>query len=148
MGRIRIITAAVIGVIILVGLCIYGLNRLQVEREQAIFHGRRLAAAPTDIRILEDALRRYKKDHGVFPTTAQGLETLVHKPSTGISPQNWPEGGYLDTLEVPKDPWGNPYIYISPGQHSPDYDLKSLGADGQEGGDGFNGDIESWRLSR
>jgi general secretion pathway protein G len=84
----------------------------------------------------------------VFPTTAQGLEALVRKPSTGLSPQNWPEGGYLDTSEVPKDPWGNPYIYISPGQHSPDYDLKSLGADGREGGDSFNGDIESWRLSR
>lgn len=108
----------------------------------------RYGAALAQMRILEDALKRYKLDNGVFPSTEQGLESLVRKPSSGLVPRNWPEGGYLDKQEIPRDPWGNAYIYIAPGQHSPDYDLKSLAADGLEGGEGYNADIESWRLSR
>jgi len=87
-------------------------------------------------------------DNGVFPTTEQGLDALVRRPGVGRLVPNWPEGGYLDKQEVPRDPWGNPYIYISPGQHSPDYDMKSFGADGLEGGESYNADIESWRVSR
>ena len=108
----------------------------------------RYGTAQAQIRILEDALKRYKLDSGLFPTTEQGLEALVQKPTTGSLPRSWPEGGYLDKQEVPLDPWGNPYIYISPGQHSPDYDLKSLGADGLEGGEAYNADIESWRVQQ
>jgi len=108
----------------------------------------RYGAALAQMRILEDALKRYKLDNGVFPTTDQGLEALVRRPTSGILPRGWPEGGYLDKQEIPRDPWGNMYLYISPGQHSPDYDLKSFGADGVEGGDSYNADIESWRISR
>ena len=108
----------------------------------------RYTAAQAQMHILEDALTRYKLDNGMFPSTDQGLEALVQRPSVGVLPRRWPEGGYLGKQEIPKDPWGNAYIYISPGQHSPDYDLKSLGADGLEGGEGINADIESWRLSR
>ena len=106
----------------------------------------RYEQAKVQMRILEDALKRYKLDNGVYPSTEQGLESLVRKPSTGIIPRNWPEGGYLDKTEIPIDPWGNPYIYVSPGLHSPDYDVKSFGADGLEGGEGYNADIESWRV--
>jgi general secretion pathway protein G len=106
----------------------------------------RYEQAKVQMRILEDALKRYKLDSGVYPSTEQGLESLVRKPSTGIIPRNWPEGGYLDKTEIPIDPWGNPYIYVSPGLHSPDYDVKSFGADGLEGGEGYNADIESWRV--
>jgi general secretion pathway protein G len=106
----------------------------------------RYEQAKVQMRILEDALKRYKLDNGRFPTTEQGLEALVRKPTIGVLPRNWQEGGYLDKPEIPLDPWGNPYIYISPGQHGPDYDLKSLGADGLEGGEGFDADIESWRV--
>ncbi|MGQ4807180.1 Type II secretion system protein G [Candidatus Entotheonellaceae bacterium PAL068K] len=98
------------------------------------------------MRILEDALKRYKLDSGVYPTTEQGLEVLVRKPSVGVLPRHWQEGGYLDKPEIPTDPWGNAYIYIAPGQHGPDYDLKSLGADGLEGGEGYEADLESWRM--
>jgi general secretion pathway protein G len=105
----------------------------------------RYETAKAQMRILEDALKRYKLDNGVFPSTEQGLESLVRKPSVGLVPRNWPDGGYLDKQDVPLDPWQNPYIYISPGQHSPDYDLKSLGANGLEGGEGYDADIESWR---
>jgi general secretion pathway protein G len=106
----------------------------------------RYEQAKVQMRILEDALKRYKLDSGVYPSTEQGLESLVRKPSSGIIPRNWPEGGYLDKTEIPIDPWGNPYIYVSPGLHSPDYDVKSFGADGLEGGEGYNADIESWRV--
>jgi general secretion pathway protein G len=102
-------------------------------------------AAKAQLRILGDALKRYKLDNGVFPSTEQGLEALVRKPSVGLIPRNWPDGGYLDQQEVPLDPWQNPYIYVSPGQHSPDYDLKALGANGLEGGEGYDADLESWR---
>ena len=106
----------------------------------------RYEQAKVQMRILEDSLKRYKLDSGRFPTTEQGLEALVRQPTTGILPRNWQAGGYLDKPEVPIDPWGNNYIYISPGQHGPDYDLKSFGADGLEGGEGYDADIESWRL--
>ena len=84
----------------------------------------------------------------VAKAAQQGLEALVRRPNSGILPRGWPEGGYLYKQEIPKDPWGNAYVYISPGQHSPDYDLKSFGADGVEGGDSYNADLESWRISR
>ena len=106
----------------------------------------RYEQAKVQMRILEDALKRYKLDSGRFPTTEQGLDALVRQPTTGTLPRNWQQGGYLDKPEVPIDPWGNQYIYISPGQHGPDYDLKSLGADGLEGGEGYDADIESWRV--
>jgi len=104
----------------------------------------RYEQARIQMRILEDALKRYKLENGLFPTTSQGLQALVQKPSSGA--RNWPQGGYLDKPEVPQDPWGNEYIYVSPGQHGPDYDLVSLGADGIEGGDDFDKDIQSWSL--
>ena len=105
----------------------------------------RYGTARAQMRVLEDALKRYKLDHGVFPTTEQGLEALVMPPTTGEIPEQWPLGGYLDRQEIPLDPWGQHYIYISPGANSPDFDLVSLAADGLEGGEGFDADIESWR---
>jgi general secretion pathway protein G len=106
----------------------------------------RYEQAKVQMRILEDALKRYKLDNGRFPTTDQGLESLVVQPSTGVVPRNYPTGGYLDKPEIPTDPWGNNYVYVSPGQNGPDFDLKSFGADGLEGGEGYDADLESWRL--
>lgn len=106
----------------------------------------RYEQAKIQMRILEDALKRYKLENGRFPTTAQGLQALVQKPSSPPLPRNWPKGGYLDKPEVPLDPWGNEFIYVSPGQHGPDYDMVSLGADGIEGGEGYDQDVQSWSL--
>lgn len=106
----------------------------------------RYEQAKVQMRILEDSLKRYKLDNGRFPTTEQGLEALVQKPTIGVVPRSWPTGGYLDKPEIPEDPWGNKYVYISPGQHGPDYDLKSYGADGIEGGEEYDQDVESWRV--
>src|SRR4029434_101739 len=134
----------VIVVILFLGLlAAIVMPRIVIETDKA-----RYGAALAQMRILEDALKRYKLDNGVFPTTEQGLEALVRRPTSGILPRGWPEGGYLDKQEIPRDPWGNTYVYISPGQHSPDYDLKSFGSDGVEGGDSYNADLESWRISR
>ncbi len=91
----------------------------------------RITAAQADIRTISMSLDLYKLDNFNYPTTDQGLEALVTKPTGTPEPKNWKQGGYLPKL--PEDPWGNPYVYISPGVDGP-YDLYSMGADGQEGG--------------
>ncbi|MBI5180420.1 MAG: type II secretion system major pseudopilin GspG [Nitrospirae bacterium] len=99
--------------------------------------------AMADIKNIQTALDLFKLDNGFYPSTEQGLEALVKKPETGRIPEKWKEGGYLN--KSPKDPWGKPYVYLSPGSHG-DYDLISFGADGEAGGEGKNADIESWNL--
>jgi general secretion pathway protein G len=99
--------------------------------------------AQVQIESIETALRLYKLDNGSYPTTEQGLQALVEAPTVGELPRAWREGGYLEKGKVPKDPWGNDYIYLSPGLHG-EYDLSSYGADGQPGGDDKNKDINSW----
>ena len=105
----------------------------------------KVADAKVQIRNLETALKLYKLDSGNFPSTEQGLQALVAKPSTGKVPNNYKAEGYLENKSVPKDPWGNDYVYLSPGEHG-DYDLYSFGADGVRGGEGKNADIESWSM--
>ena len=95
------------------------------------------------IRSIEQALELFKLDNGFFPTTDQGLEALVRIPDTGRTPKNYRKGGYLDRL--PKDPWGNAYVYVSPGSHG-DYDISSYGADSAPGGEGEDADINSWEI--
>lgn len=105
----------------------------------------RISEAKVQIKNLETALKLFKLDNGFYPDTQQGLEALVEKPTTGRIPKNYREGGYLEQKKVPLDPWGNPYIYISPGLHG-DYDLFSHGADGKEGGEGKDADIRNWDM--
>ncbi|MBI4496070.1 MAG: type II secretion system major pseudopilin GspG [Deltaproteobacteria bacterium] len=110
------------------------------------FMGRTEEAKRTKARLqienLESALKMYKLDSGVYPSTEQGLEALVQKPSTGQIPRQWRDGGYLEKAQVPSDPWGRPYVYLSPGVKNKDFDLKSLGGDGEEGGEEENQDVE------
>lgn len=103
----------------------------------------RVVKAKQDVRALEAALNAYKLDNFHYPSTDQGLEALVHKPSGNPSAKNWRDGGYINRL--PKDPWGNPYHYLNPGQHGT-IDIWSDGADGQPGGSGMNADIGNWNL--
>ena len=105
----------------------------------------KIQTTKTQIRSMESALKLYKLDNGVYPTTEQGLNSLVAKPAVGVIPKNYKDGGYLESKQVPKDGWGNDYIYVSPGEHG-DYDLSSYGADGVKGGEGKNADIYSWDL--
>ncbi len=97
--------------------------------------------ARADIQAIAAALNMYRLDNFNYPGTNQGLEALVSKPGGLPEARNWRAGGYIDRL--PKDPWGREYIYLSPGQHG-DFDLYSLGGDGQPGGEGENADVANW----
>ena len=101
------------------------------------------AKAIIQIESLETTLKLYKLDNGSYPSTEQGMQALVEPPEVGNLPGNWREGGYLEKGKIPKDPWKNEYIYLSPGTHG-DYDIISYGADGEPGGEGKNRDITSW----
>ena len=101
--------------------------------------------AQVTISALETALKTYYLDNGFYPTTDQGLEALVTEPNTDPVPQKWRKGGYLEKGKVPEDPWGNEYIYLSPGLHG-DFDIISYGQDKVEGGEEWDEDIESWNL--
>jgi general secretion pathway protein G len=101
--------------------------------------------AAMQIQGIETALELYKLDNGLFPTTEQGLQALVEPPSVGTLPRKWRDGGYLEKSTVPKDPWGNDFVYLSPGSHG-DFDLSSYGIDGEEGGEGDNADINNWEI--
>lgn len=101
--------------------------------------------AKVDISALETALKLYKLDNGVYPGTEQGLQALVEKPESGNVPTKWRDGGYLDKNRVPKDPWKNDFVYLSPGVHS-DFDIISYGSDGVPGGEKQNMDINNWEI--
>jgi general secretion pathway protein G len=101
------------------------------------------ATARSQIELLGAGLDSYRLDNGRYPTTEQGLEALQVQPTIEPLPTNW-RGPYLRRA-VPLDPWGIPYIYLSPGEVNPrGYDLLSLGADGEPGGEGEDADIVSW----
>ncbi len=101
----------------------------------------RILAAKQDIATLMQALKLYRLDNQRYPTTEQGLQALVARPSAAPIPQNWKSGGYLDRLN--RDPWGNTYQYLSPGTRG-EIDVFSYGADGKPGGTGIDADIGSW----
>jgi general secretion pathway protein G len=103
----------------------------------------KVAAARVDISTVMQSLKLYKLDNQRYPTTEQGLQSLITKPTTGPAANGWKSGGYLDKL--PKDPWGSPYQYLSPGIKG-EIDVFSLGADGQPGGSGEDADIGSWDI--
>jgi len=98
-------------------------------------------AALVQIRSIEQALELYKLDNGFYPSTEQGLEALVTRPSGSPEPQNYRDGGYMK--KIPLDPWGRPYVYRCPGEHG-ETDILSFGPDGEEGGEGKNRDITNW----
>jgi general secretion pathway protein G len=102
-------------------------------------------AAKVQVRNIEGALQLYKLDTSMYPTTDQGLKALIEKPTVGVIPKNWKAGGYLD--KVPLDPWGTPYKYMSPSLKG-DYEIISLGVDGEPGGEGKNADIMNWNLDK
>lgn len=106
----------------------------------------RIADARLQTKNFETALKLYRLDNGFYPDTQQGLDALVEKPTTGRIPAKYPAGGYLEKKKIPPDPWGNPYVYVCPGLHG-DFDIISYGADGKEGGEGKDADINNWDLS-
>jgi general secretion pathway protein G len=101
--------------------------------------------AKIQIESLETALKLYKLDNGMYPDTEQGLLALIEQPETGKLPKNWRKGGYLEKGKLPKDPWGNDFVYLSPGAYG-DFDIISYGPDGVSGGEDENKDINSWEI--
>lgn len=103
-------------------------------------------AARVQIENFGSALTLYKVDNGIYPSTEQGLRALIEAPTAGTLPKKWRENGYLSKKQIPKDPWGYEYIYVSPGLHA-GYDLSSYGADNAPGGDDIaTKDINSWEI--
>ncbi len=97
----------------------------------------RIEKARADIRVIEQALELYRLDHSRYPSMEQGLEALVNPPTEDAVRESY-------IRRLPDDPWGRPYEYVTPGEHGP-FDLYSLGADAQEGGEGVDGDIGNWQ---
>ena len=103
----------------------------------------RAVAAKQDVATIVQALRLYRLDNTRYPTSEQGLAALVSRPAIAPVPANWKTGGYLERL--PKDPWGNPYLFLNPGIRG-EIDVFSFGADGVAGGEGVDADVGSWSL--
>lgn len=103
----------------------------------------RVIAAKQDIASLMQALKLYRLDNQRYPSTEQGLQALLAKPTTAPIPLNWKPGGYIERL--PKDPWGGMYQYLSPGVKG-EIDVFSYGADSAPGGEGNDADVGSWNL--
>ncbi|RLQ23768.1 type II secretion system protein GspG [Seongchinamella sediminis] len=102
----------------------------------------RVQKAQADFKAIETALKIYRLDNYVYPTTEQGLQALVEPSSLDPVPRNFKKGGYLP--ELPLDPWGRPYLYLSPGENG-EVDIYTLGADGLSGGEDQNADIGNWK---
>lgn len=124
-------------VVVIIGLlATLVLPRVLGRQEQA-----QIEKARADIQALSSALKLYKLDNYNYPSTQQGLEALRRRPGGDPPANNWKQGGYIERL--PTDPWGNPYQYLSPGQHG-EYDIWSYGSDGKPGGQDAAADIGNW----
>ena len=131
----------IIIVIVIIGLlATFVVQNLAGEVDKA-----RVTKAQADVRTLESALSMYKLDNFHYPATEQGLRALVERPTLPPEARNWRTGGYVTSM--PMDPWGNPYQFLSPGQHGA-VDVFSLGADGKFGGEGDDADIGNWDPQR
>ena len=101
----------------------------------------RRTQARVQMETFKTALKLYKLDNGSYPSTEQSLQALVTPPEVGRLPRKWREGGYID--KIPKDPWGNEYVYLSPGMYG-EFDIMSYGDDNEPGGEGKDADVNSW----
>jgi len=106
----------------------------------------KVSATKTQMKNLETALDEFRRDNGFYPTTEQSLKALVEKPSSGRAVSSYPRGGYIKGSQIPKDSWGCEFLYYSPGLHGNPFEMVSLGADCQEGGEDVDADINSWEI--
>ena len=124
-------------VMIIIGVILAGVSVKFFSRADEA----RVKQATSDFAAIEKALKMYRLDNYSYPTSEQGLEALVTKPSIEPVPRQW--SGYLDG--VPVDPWGNTYVYLSPGEDGRDFEVYSLGSDGRAGGEAFAKDLYNWQ---
>jgi len=106
----------------------------------------RVAAAVAHLGTFRTALQMYRMEQGRFPTERQGLKALVEPSDIEPAPESFPEGGYLESFEVPQDPWGNDYVYLAPGRRGEPYEVLSYGADAEPGGEDEDADLSSSEL--
>ena len=133
--------------IMVVVLIIGMLMALIAPRIFSRFNTAKAQMAKVGVTQLSNQLELYKLDNGQYPTNEQGLDALVHEPTSDPRPMHYPEGGYISSDSL-RDPWQNPYHYDRPGKNNPTrYDLYSYGDDGQPGGDGLNADIGNWEAT-
>jgi general secretion pathway protein G len=126
---------------IVAGAILFGLQQFpKIRQRWGQFQGQvgegKVTVTKATLRQLHTALNQFHMDTGRWPTEAEGLSVLVRKP-TDVT--NWPAGGYLEQPKVPKDGWGNDFIY----ETGRPFVIKSLGADGRAGGSGFDADLLS-----
>jgi len=131
-------------VVMIIGM----LSALVGVRVFSVWEKSKRKGAVAQMKNFETALSVYRLDNGRYPTTEQGLDALIKPPTIEPIPRNYPKGGYLGATEVPADPWGNPYVYFSPGLNGEDFTIISYGSDGVEGGEGDNKDIDSTNLDK
>jgi general secretion pathway protein G len=106
----------------------------------------KIEATRSQVKTFQTAIQMYRTAHSQVPTQAQGLEALCTRPETGPIPEDYPAEGYLESRNLPDDPWGNPYVYLAPGRENEPFEIISYGSDGEEGGTGEAGDITSSAL--
>lgn len=129
-------------VVMIIGMIVAIVSKVTLDRLETA----RVTTARAQISQLKGAVDMFFADNSFYPTTEQGLDALIHKPSSGRIPDKYSEKGYWDSTVVPDDPWGHPYEYFSPAANG-DYEIISRGADGLEGGEGNDADISSANLS-
>ncbi|MBQ7667291.1 MAG: type II secretion system major pseudopilin GspG [Kiritimatiellae bacterium] len=132
---LEVIVAITIAVIL---ASVVGVNVLGLPQKH------RRDAAKMQIEAFKTALALYQDDNGVFPSARQGLAALVEPSAVAPVPTSFRDGGYLESLSLPADPWGRPYAYIVPGPGGKPFDIVCYGADGEEGGTGVDADIAAW----
>ena len=131
----------IMAVVLIMGL-LMGLVGVQVFAQ---VDKARVTTAKARIAQVESALEFYRMDNGRYPTTDQGLISLLRAPTSGPQPRDYPAGGYLKRSDILEDPWGSPLKYEAPGSHNAHYfDLWSLGADGVTGGEGEDAEVLNW----
>ena len=123
-------------VLIIIGL----LATLVVTKVATKIDQARVTTTKANLKILHSAVNQFKMDTGRFPSEEMGLEELLEQPS---DVENYEPGGYLETTEIPKDGWGNEFIYELFPESGKPFVIKSLGADGEEGGVGYDADLLS-----
>lgn len=101
----------------------------------------RVAAAKAQVVVFRSGLNMYRMKHGRLPTLVQGLQALCEKPVAPPVPSDYPPAGYLESPNLPNDPWGQPYVYLVPGPGNLPYDIVSYGGDGEPGGEGEDADL-------
>lgn len=136
-GGFTLIEILVVMAIVMGLVSVVGVNVIRHQREA------RVKTATIQIRELQNAIAHFETEQGRIPTMEQGLEALVQKPVSSPVPERYPPDGYLASRRLPKDPWGNDYIYVAPGREGLPFEIISYGADGESGGSGDAADISS-----